>query len=36
MENLLDDVRKAFDNSVTPYFALIICLWGMYELNGKL
>ncbi|KAL3878156.1 hypothetical protein ACJMK2_030526, partial [Sinanodonta woodiana] len=25
---LLDTIRESFDNEVTPYFALVICLWG--------
>ncbi|XP_052076690.1 anoctamin-3-like isoform X2 [Mytilus californianus] len=28
MNDLLNTIKKAFDNDVTPFFALIICLWG--------
>lgn len=28
MDDLLNTIKKAFDNDVTPFFALIICLWG--------
>ncbi|XP_063415421.1 anoctamin-3-like isoform X2 [Mytilus trossulus] len=28
MNGLLSTIKKAFDNDVTPFFALIICLWG--------
>ncbi|XP_048774144.2 anoctamin-4-like isoform X2 [Ostrea edulis] len=28
VEALLETIRSSFDNEVTPYFALIICLWG--------
>ncbi|XP_062567716.1 anoctamin-4-like [Saccostrea cucullata] len=28
VQALLETVRSSFDNNVTPYFALIICLWG--------
>ena len=33
VKNAVDDsisiVKESFDNDVTPYFALVICLWGM-------
>ena len=28
VENSLAVIKEAFDNEVTPYFALVICLWG--------
>ncbi|KAK3099349.1 hypothetical protein FSP39_003125 [Pinctada imbricata] len=28
VQALLDVVKQSFDNDATPYFALIICLWG--------
>lgn len=28
VEALLTTFRSSFDNDVTPYFALIICIWG--------
>ncbi|XP_076070788.1 anoctamin-7-like isoform X2 [Mytilus galloprovincialis] len=28
MNGLLSTIKRAFDNDVTPFFALIICLWG--------
>ena len=32
IKNAVDDsisvVKQSFDNEVTPYFALVICLWG--------
>ncbi|XP_033742824.1 anoctamin-4-like isoform X4 [Pecten maximus] len=28
MEELLEVVKLAFDNDVTPFFALLVCLWG--------
>lgn len=30
---LLTVIKEAFDNEVTPYFALVMCLWGE---QGKL
>ncbi|KAJ8310954.1 hypothetical protein KUTeg_011493 [Tegillarca granosa] len=28
MNSLLNVIKKSFDNEATPYFALVICLWG--------
>lgn len=28
VEETIDIIRSSFDNEATPYFALIICLWG--------
>ena len=28
LQNLYENVRGSFDNDVTPWFALVICLWG--------
>ena len=28
--DVLADVKEAFDNKVTPFFALFICCWGEY------
>ncbi|XP_021363066.1 anoctamin-4-like isoform X4 [Mizuhopecten yessoensis] len=28
MEELLETVKLAFDNDVTPFFACVVCLWG--------
>ena len=28
VEDLLGVVKQSFDNDVTPFFALVICLWG--------
>ncbi|XP_061188186.1 anoctamin-7-like [Saccostrea echinata] len=25
---LLDTIKQSFDNEVTPYFAMVICIWG--------
>lgn len=29
----LSVIKEAFDNDVTPYFAMIICLWGKLNAN---
>lgn len=26
--SLLDTIKQSFDNEVTPYFAMVICIWG--------
>uniref|UniRef100_A0A2C9M9K5 Anoctamin n=1 Tax=Biomphalaria glabrata TaxID=6526 RepID=A0A2C9M9K5_BIOGL len=28
LQDVLEDVKEAFDNDVTPFFALFICCWG--------
>ncbi|XP_048774148.2 anoctamin-7-like isoform X2 [Ostrea edulis] len=28
MTGLLDTIKQSFDNDVTPYFAMVICIWG--------
>lgn len=28
VQNSINVIRHAFDNDLTPYYALIICLWG--------
>ena len=28
VDDSISIVKQSFDNEVTPYFALVICLWG--------
>lgn len=28
-----DDFKRSFDNSLTPYFGLVICIWGKSALK---
>ena len=28
VEESISIIKESFDNDVTPYFALVICLWG--------
>ena len=30
VDDSISVVKESFDNDVTPYFALVICLWGKY------
>ena len=27
-KNLFDDFKQSFDNDITPFFGLAICIWG--------
>ena len=31
VQDSISIIQEAFDNDLTPYFALIICLWGRYN-----
>ncbi|XP_059169358.1 anoctamin-7-like isoform X2 [Physella acuta] len=28
LQNVLEDIKRAFDNDVTPFYSLFICCWG--------
>ncbi|CAG5134636.1 unnamed protein product [Candidula unifasciata] len=34
LKDVLTDIKKAFDNDVTPFFALFICCWGTIFLEA--
>ena len=31
VQDSISIIKESFDNEATPYFALIICLWGKYS-----
>ena len=36
VEDSMTKIKAAFDNDITPYFALIMCLWGMFNSLSKI